>query len=464
MAIAGVDELNRDANAEDISISSMTTHPPKDRETRKVINYLKLPEAYEWEEEKSELGKSGLIGEDIDGWLSQTPTPGGAGGSSEGGNPEKLLQQALTIADTIKDPYDRATILKDIALQYANLGEKEQGTAILGQSLEVAKKIADTSVKVTVMLGIAQNYFELEQITTANEILSESIELANSVEDKSLKSRLLTKIALKYAEIGQDEQTAILLSQSQKLIEQAAELVTAFPFQPAPVGGSLSFGGTFDFFETTVYTLVANTNLYKQWAVDDIDLETSFFLSFDSGRTINNYRPGGVSINYYRHHFNPQWNFFTGIFLTGNLNIFASATDDEDLSYIAANATGIGLNLWRGKQRQFVDLQLGVGARYEYADIDFEVLRSRTEPTLNLNLWARGLQLWTANVEQLFFATFSFNDFEDYFLLSRTKLSLPLGEKWSLDNTIWLRYRNQTLREINPNLEFFFTTGIGFKF
>lgn len=464
LAIAVLDELKRDANAKDISFSTMTAHTPRERETEKVINYLKLPEVYKWEEKKSELGKSGSIGKNSDGWLSQTPTPGRAKGASEGGNPEQLLQQALTIADTIKDPYDRATILNDIALQYANLGKKEQGIAILSQSLEAAKKIADTSVKVTVMLGIAQNYFELEQITTANEILSESIELANSVEDKSLKSRLLTKIALKHAEIGQDEQTAILLSQSQELIEQATEPVTTFPFQPAPMEGSFSFGGALESFATTTYTVFANTNLYKQWAVDDIDLEADLFLSFDSGRTINNYRPGGILLSFYRHHFNPQWNFFTDILITGNLNIFAAATDDEDLDYVVGIATGIGLNLWRKEQRQFVDLQLGVGARYEYADIDFQLLRNGTEPTLNLNLWAKGFQLWTAKVDRLFGVTLLFDDFEDFFLLSRTKFSFPLGEKWSFDNTLWLRYRNQKLLETNPNLQVFFTTGIGFKF
>ena len=354
--------------------------------------------------------------------------------------------------------------MNNIALQYANLGKKEQGIAILSQSLEVAKKIADTSVKVTVMLEIAQSYWELEQITTANKILSESLELANSVADKSLKSRLLTKIALKYAEIGQDKQAAILLSQTQELIEQGTEAVAAFPFQPTPVGGSFSFGGTFDFFDTTVYTLFANTNLYKQWAVNDIDLETNFFLSFDSSRIINTYRPGGIVLSFYRHHFNPKWNFFTDILITGNLNIFAAATDDEDLNYVVGIATGIGLNLWRKEQRQFVDFQLGVGARYEYADIDFQLLRNETKPTLNLNFWGKGFQLWTAKVDQLFGVTFPFDDFEDFFFLSRTKFSFPLGEKLSFDNTLWLRYRNQKLLETNPNLQVFFTTGIGFKF
>ena len=169
--------------------------------------------------------------------------------------------------------------------------------------------------------------------------------------------------------------------------------------------------------------------------------------------------------SYRREDVNPQLNFFTNFFTTGNLNIFAASTDDEDLNYIAGFATGIGLNLWRREQqRQILDLQLGLGARYEYADIDFAVLRNRTQPTLNLNLWARGFQLGTAEIDQLFFITLPFDNFEGFFLLSRTKFSFPIGKRLSFDNTIWFRYRNETLIETNPNLEAFFTTGIGLKF
>ncbi len=109
-------------------------------------------------------------------------------------------------------------------------------------------------------------------------------------------------------------------------------------------------------------------------------------------------------------------------------------------------------------------MQLGLGARYEYADIDFEVLRNKTQPTLNLNLWARGFQLGTAEIDQLFFVLLPFDNFEEFLLTSRTKFSFPIGERLTFDNTIWFRYKNETLIETNPNLEVFFTTGIGLKF
>ena len=42
--------------------------------------------------------------------------------------------------------------------------------------------------------------------------------------------------------------------------------------------------------------------------------------------------------------------------------------------------------------------------------------------------------------------------------------SSAIGERLTFDNTIWFRYKNETLIETNPNLEVFFTTGIGLKF
>ena len=409
---AVLEELNRDANAEDISSASMTANTARSRHD----------------------------------------------------DSEHILEQALTIADTIEDSYDRATILNDIARQYAELGKKEKATAILSRSLEVAQKIEDTSVKVTLMLAIANIYFDLDRITIANDILSESLEIANSIEDESLKSRLLIKIALKYAKIGQDELTENLLSQSQELIGKASEPVANFPFEPAPVEGSFGFGGIVNSFDVTTSTVFANMNLYKQWAVDDIDFEADVFVSFDSGRIVNQYRPGGLIINVYRHHFNPKWHFHTTSLTTGNLDIFSADNDDEDLSFITNNLVGIGLNLWRGKRRQFLDLQLGIGGRYEYASIDFEVRKNETAPIIDAVILSKGISLGTGTLEQIFAFTLPLNDFDNFFILSRTKLSIPLAEKWTFNNTIWLRYRNQELLENNPNLQFIYTTGINYKF
>ena len=76
--------------------------------------------------------------------------------SSEVADAETLLLQALEVANSLEDPYRRATLLNDIAIKYAKLGKIERSREILDQSLAVARTIEDTGNKVTIMGAIAQ--------------------------------------------------------------------------------------------------------------------------------------------------------------------------------------------------------------------------------------------------------------------------------------------------------------------
>ena len=263
-----IEQLNCHANAEVISSINMVA-----RETEKVITPLELLKDYERSKEQSESEQSEFVRENFDTWLSQNITPSGSENLTEESNSEQILEQALTVADTIEEYYPRATMLNDIAQQYANLGKKNKAITILSQSLELAQKIEDNLSQLSLMLQIAKIYFELDRIDIADNILSETLEIADSIEDKFVKAQLLTKIALKYAEIGQHERAETLLSQSQELIAQASKPVAAFPFQSTPVEGSFGFGGIINSFDITTSTVFANLNLSKQWVVDDIDFE-----------------------------------------------------------------------------------------------------------------------------------------------------------------------------------------------
>ena len=143
-----------------------------------------------------------LISEKSTSWLAQTPPSLQPTELSQVSDAETLLLQALEIANSLKDPYDKATLLNDIAIKYANLGKTDRAREILDQSLEVARTIEDTRNKVTTMGAIALHYAKIGQLTTANELLSEASEIANSVEDKFLRARLLSDLALKYADLG----------------------------------------------------------------------------------------------------------------------------------------------------------------------------------------------------------------------------------------------------------------------
>ena len=55
-------------------------------------------------------------------WLAQTPPSLQPTDLSPVTDAERLLLQALEVANSLKDPYDRATLLNDIALKYAKIG------------------------------------------------------------------------------------------------------------------------------------------------------------------------------------------------------------------------------------------------------------------------------------------------------------------------------------------------------
>ena len=206
-------------------------------------------------------------------------------------------------------------------------------------------------------------------------------------------------------------------------------------------------------------------NFSKQWSEDDIYISSNTSFDFDSSRTVNNVRPRSLILADYRHHFNAKWSFFTNFFNSTNQSLFASRNDDEDLSIISELFVGSGLNLWRGDSRgEFLDLQLGVGPSYKYDFIDSELRRNQIDPALAIILWGRGFSLGKATLNQTFIIVPPLNDFKDYVITYDTNISFPLSEKWSFNNRLFLRYRNELIFEVNPNWEFFFTTGFDYEF
>jgi hypothetical protein len=203
----------------------------------------------------------------------------------------------------------------------------------------------------------------------------------------------------------------------------------------------------------------------KQWSENDIFVEGNLSVSYDSSRTNNQYRPGALITSAYRHHFNAKWNFFTDFFTSTNQDLYSSKNDDEDLSITSAIFVGAGLNLWRGDSRgDFLDLQLGIGPRYEYEYIAFELRRNQIKPTLALILLGRGFSIGEAKLNHTFGFVPALNNFDNYIITSDTTLSIPLNQKWSFTNRLFLRYRNQLIFEENPKLEMFFSTGLEYEF
>ncbi|MEL4896523.1 DUF481 domain-containing protein [Crocosphaera sp. Alani8] len=308
-------------------------------------------------------------------------------------------------------------------------------------------------------------YYKIGEIDQAPKLLENAIDLVNGIEDNLLPRQLLLNISLKYGEIGQEGKSQMLLAQSQETIIDASKTAVEFPFQQTGSSLNLGLNGNVGSFRDTTARVGVRTNFYQQWSEQDIYLDGNLSVSYDSDRSVNNYRPSSFIKSVYRRHFNHKWSFFTGFFNSTNQDLFAAKNDSEDLSIISNLLVGAGFNLWRGDSiRQFLDIQLGVGPRYEYEYINFEKLRDEIDPTVAILLFGRGFAIDDARINQTFAITPSVDDFNNYNVTSDTELSIPISDRWSLSNRIFFRYRNEVSLEENPNLEFLFTTGVNYRF
>ncbi len=375
------------------------------------------------------------------------------------------LAQTLEMINEIEDSQVKVMLLNDLALSYSKLGEVENAKEILTQSLSITENFEDVTLKITTITEIAHAYYKIGEKEQASKLLENTINSVNKIEDQLLQSQLLLKISLKYGEIGQEETSQMLLSQSQETIIKASQTAIEFPFQQTGSRLNLGLNGNVGSFRDTTARVGVRTNFYQQWPEEDIYLDGNLSVSYDSDRSVNNYRPSSFIKSVYRRHFNPQWNFFTGFFNSTNQDLFASENDSEDLSIISNLIVGAGFNLWRGDSiRQFLDIQLGVGPRYEYEYIDFEKRRDEIDPTVALLLFGRGFAIDSASINQTFAIIPSVDNFNNYNVTSDTELSIPISDRWSLSNRIFFRYRNEVSLEENPNLEFLFTTGVNYRF
>ncbi len=376
-----------------------------------------------------------------------------------------ILEQSLAVAQNIEDEVLKATAMLSIAEYYQKIGQKTQTIEILDNTIELVNMFEDVAVKVTTMLDIAQYYAQIGQKIQSIEILDNSVEIANNIPDKSLKGQLLFKISLKYGEIGEEEAAQTVFTQSQTIIAASNQPLPEFPFTETPASFKLGFSGWVKSFRKTEALVGVDVDFAKQWSEDDIFVDASYFLDYDSSNSVNNYRPKVLNFTFYRHHFNEQWSFVTNFFNSTNQFLFSSRDDDEDLSIISELYAGAGLNLWRGDApSDFLDLQLAVGPRYQYDYIDNEQRRNQLDPALAIILWGRGFSLGEAKINETFSIIPALNDFNNYDIVSDTTLSIPLSQRLSFTNRLFVRYRNEEIFEENPKWLFFFTTGLEYNF
>ncbi len=375
------------------------------------------------------------------------------------------LDQSLQLINDIESPSIKVMLLNDLALSYAKLGKIDKARELLEKSLLIVSTFEEIELKVREMTNIASHYQQIGQTDQAINILENTIDMVNGIEDKLLQGQLLLHISFKYEELGKEEQAENLLVQSKTIIVKESQPSPDFPFQETPSQFKLGFTGNVKSFRDTTGFFGTNIDYSKQWSEEDVFVEGQVSFNFDSSRTVNNHRPQSFLVAVYRNHFNTDWNFFITFFNSVNENRFSSRNDDEDLTVISGFWLGPALNLWQeGSNEKFLDLQIGIGPRYEYDYIDFETRKNEVKPTLGIILMGRGFSLEKVRMDQELAFVPALDDFDQYVLTSNTKISFPLSDNWSFVNRVFLRYRNQKILEENPNLNFFFSTGLEYKF
>lgn len=366
----------------------------------------------------------------------------------------------------------KVMILTNLALKYARQNNQKKALKILAKAQQVSLQLTDNYQQIVSLTQVAQTYGEInnrESVNTKCHYAIASLNLAKEktkqIKDKSLQASLLLNIALEYEKLGEIEIANNIYQQSQIIQTQISQPQPEFPFEQTPTKFQIGLLANVNSFRKTTATFGFDVNYEKQWEISDIFVNGTAFIGYDSDRTFNKFRPTGLVNSVYRYHFDKDWSFFTNTLITANQDFFASQNDDDDLSILGNLLLGGGYNLWRGETpNNSVDLQIGLGSIYEYDFFDGEKRRNQLSPALGILLQSRGLKLGNAELNHILAIIPALNDLENYTITSDSNLSIPLSEKWSFTNRLFVRYRNQLIYENNPKVQFFFSTGVKYTF
>ncbi len=239
----------------------------------------------------------------------------------------------------------------------------------------------------------------------------------------------------------------------------------SYPFAEAPrrLTGGLAVSGTS--FNDVTANGSATLSLFKPWTNQDLGFDIIASLNYDSGRDVNRLKPNVSSTAVYRYHLNDTWNLFAGNFTAVNSGVITGSTDDEDTTVVNSTFLGPGINLWRGETiENFLDLQLGFGARYEYDEINEDVVRDRLSPVIGLILYGRGFSIGEATFSPLLAVGTGSEQFDEYFAYVDLNLKIPIRKNWAWNSRILARYASESPDNRSNSLNYQYLTGLTYTF
>ncbi|MFO8238033.1 MAG: tetratricopeptide repeat protein [Prochlorococcaceae cyanobacterium] len=341
------------------------------------------------------------------------------------GTAEPLLDEVKSALQLVEDPARRAALLLRLARLLRHLGRAGEAEAALGQALQDARKDPDPA------------------------------------------AGLMLRLALALEQAGRSEDAAALWREHGPSHGAVEEPSPAFPFRERPLEGTAGLAAAGTFFTDSTVLASVDLEVYKQWPRHDLQFELLLAAEYDDSRDprADDLRPQMQQLLVARRHLNADTNLFLDQLTSLNTDTFAADNNDEDTSLLSATLTGVAFNLWRGKDpRSFQELQLGVGARYRYDEINFERVRDEVDPVLGIVYRSRQMPIWLGVWHQTLAVVSPPGDLRDVSLWSSTQLSIPLSKRWSWRNEFVLRYEQRRPGPDYPQLRFQFSTGVNYTF
>ncbi len=279
------------------------------------------------------------------------------------------------------------------------------------------------------------------------------------------REALLLRLGLAYAELGEEEQAGRAVAESEQLHRAAAERTTSFPFPEEKLKGRVGLAMSAGTYEQTTANAVASFDLYKQWPRNDFEADLFASINYDSSRDFNLTWPISQGLAVYRHRLDQRNFLFIDQLVAVNDSTFSTQDDDDDVSVLFSTLVSYGYNFWQGADpSSFQAVQLGVGPRYEYAEINLTRQRDQVDPIAALVYRSRDVPIGPAKWSQVFALATPVDSFDEAFLWSSTRLDWPITKQWMWTNRLSLRYRSRLLEAVFKRLNVILSTGLTYKF
>jgi putative salt-induced outer membrane protein YdiY len=367
-----------------------------------------------------------------------------------------FLSDALEVANTLEDSAAKARVLSQIALKYAELDRSDRAEEILSEAITIADTIEDNTVKARILSELAIATAEIGNEQAATDLLDRALEVAGGLSDSPQKAGLFSELALSYDRLGVSDVSAQLLSQSQEIAIAAATPATevSFPLEPTGWTGNVGLAATLSSGATTTSVATLSGAIERQWPTDELAAAVSLTNNFDDSRdeTTGKSQFQGVLNTNYVHHTNARFQYF--------VNSQVRRDEFNDINLETSLFAGPGINLWRRGSDRSLDMQLGLGVRYENSNIEEDDFDA---PVAQYRIRYEDIYFDVLDFGQLLTVELPLANAGDYQVESTTTFGIPLVRGWSFNNSLVVRYAAEPIAD-NPNLRFDVLTGIQYDF